>query len=120
MIDHVTLNVRDLEACKAFYTQALSPLGYELMLDFVGGCGFGLEGKPDFFLAERGEPSAPTHVALRSPDRSTVDAFHRTALDAGYRDNGAPGARTIYHQGYYGAFVLDPDGNNVEAVFHDR
>ena len=119
MIDHVTLNVRDLEACKAFYEQALKPIGYELLLDFVEGCGYGAEGKPDFFLAQRGEPSAPAHVALRSPNRQTVDAFHEAALAAGGTDNGPPGVRRVYHEYYYGAYVLDPEGNNIEAVTHE-
>jgi len=119
MIDHVTLNVRDLEACKAFYEQALRPVGYELMMDFPGGCGFGAEGKPDFFLANRGEPSAPVHVALLSADQKTVDAFHEAALAAGGQDNGPPGYRRVYHEHYYGAYVLDPEGNNIEAVTHE-
>lgn len=118
MIDHVTLNVRDLEASKAFYARALPPLGYELILDFLDGCGFGAEGKPDFFLAQRGDPSAPVHVALRSPDRQHVDAFHDAALAAGGADNGPPGLRRVYHEYYYGAYVLDPEGNNIEAVTH--
>ena len=87
MIDHVTLNVRDLEACQAFYTAALQPLGYELMLEYLDGCGYGADGKPDFFLAQRGEASAPVHVALRGPDRSMVDVFHEAALAAGGQDN---------------------------------
>jgi catechol 2,3-dioxygenase-like lactoylglutathione lyase family enzyme len=120
MIDHVTLNVRDVDASKAFYEQALRPLGYELMMDFPGGCGFGAEGKPDFFLAQRGEPSAPVHVALRSPDQRSVDAFHEAALAAGGTDNGPPGIRRVYHDHYYGAYVLDPEGNNIEAVTHEN
>ncbi len=119
MIDHVTLNVSDLDACKTFYQQALRPLGYELMMEFLEGAGFGAEGKPDFFLAQRGDPSAPVHVAFRGPDRKTVDAFHEAALAAGGRDNGPPGVRRVYHEYYYGAYVLDPEGNNVEAVTHD-
>jgi catechol 2,3-dioxygenase-like lactoylglutathione lyase family enzyme len=120
MIDHVTLNVRDLDACKAFYVEALRPLGYTLMLDYLEGCGFGArDGKPDFFLAQRGEPSTPVHVAIRSPNRSTVDEFHAAALAAGGTDNGPPGIRRVYHEYYYGAYVLDPEGNNVEAVTHD-
>ena len=119
MIDHVTLNVRDLEASKAFYLEALRPLGYELVLTYLDGCGFGAEGKPDFFLAQRGDPSAPVHVALLAPDRKHVDAFHESALAAGGMDNGPPGIRLVYHEHYYGAYVLDPDGNNVEAVTHE-
>jgi catechol 2,3-dioxygenase-like lactoylglutathione lyase family enzyme len=118
VIDHVTLNVRDLEASKAFYEQSLRAIGYELTLDFLGGCGFAADQKPDFFLAERGEPSAPVHVAFLSPNRKTVDAFYEAALAAGGRDNGPPGLRRVYHEYYYGAYVLDPDGNNVEAVTH--
>jgi catechol 2,3-dioxygenase-like lactoylglutathione lyase family enzyme len=119
VIDHVTLNVSDLEASKSFYEAAFRPLGYTLQLEYVEGCGFGEEGKPNFFLAHRGEPSAPVHVALRSPDRRTVDAFHEAALAAGGRDNGPPGLRRVYHEYYYGAYVLDPEGNNIEAVTHE-
>jgi catechol 2,3-dioxygenase-like lactoylglutathione lyase family enzyme len=118
MIDHVTLNVRDLEACKAFYEQALRPVGYELMMDFPGGCGFGADRMPDFFLGHRGEPSAPVHIAFRSPDQKTVDGFHAAGLAAGGKDNGPPGYRRVYHEHYYGAYVLDPEGNNIEAVTH--
>ncbi|HET7856799.1 MAG TPA: VOC family protein [Gaiellaceae bacterium] len=118
MIDHVTLNVRDLEACKAFYEQALRPLGYQLTMDFLEGAAFGSEGKPDFFLAQRGEPSSPVHVAFASRDRNTVNAFHEAGLAAGGRDNGPPGIRRVYHEYYYGAYVLDPEGNNIEAVTH--
>ena len=119
MLDHVTLNVRDVEALKPFYAETLRPLGYELMLDFVEGAGFGAEGKPDFFLAERGEPSSPVHVAFRSPNRSTVDEFHAAAIAAGGTDNGPPGIRRVYHEYYYGAYVLDLEGNNIEAVTHE-
>jgi catechol 2,3-dioxygenase-like lactoylglutathione lyase family enzyme len=118
MIDHVTLNVRDLEACKAFYTQALKPLGYGLEMEYLEGCGFGAPGKPDYFLAQRGEPSSPVHVAFASPDRNTVQAFYEAGLAAGGRDNGPPGLRRVYHEHYYGAYVLDPEGNNIEAVTH--
>jgi catechol 2,3-dioxygenase-like lactoylglutathione lyase family enzyme len=119
VIDHVTLNVRDVEALKPFYAEALRPLGYELMMDFVEGAGFGAEGKPDFFLAERGEPSTPVHVAFRSPNRATVDEFHAAAIAAGGKDNGPPGIRRVYHEYYYGAYVLDPEGNNIETVTHE-
>jgi catechol 2,3-dioxygenase-like lactoylglutathione lyase family enzyme len=119
VIDHVTLNVADIETTKAFYAAALAPLGYELTMDFVGGAGFAADGKPDFFLAERGEPSTPVHVAFHGRDRKTVDAFHEAALAAGGRDNGPPGIRRVYHEYYYGAYVLDPEGNNIEAVTHD-
>ena len=81
--------------------------------------GIGPEGSEDFWIAP-GEPTAPVHIAFAAPDRATVDAFHAAALAAGGRDNGRPGLRPQYHAGYYAAYVFDPDGNNVEAVFHDR
>ena len=86
-------------------------------MELPGFCGFGEGQEPYFWIGERGEPTAPAHVAFASPDRATVDAFHAAALASGGRDNGAPGLRD-YHEHYYGAFVLDPDGNNVEAVCH--
>ena len=119
MIDHVTLNVRDVEALKPFYAEALRPLGYQLTMDFVEGAGYGADNKPDFFLAQRGEPSSPVHVAFRSPDRKTVDEFHAAAIAAGGTDNGPPGIRRVYHEYYYGAYVLDLEGNNIEAVTHE-
>jgi catechol 2,3-dioxygenase-like lactoylglutathione lyase family enzyme len=119
MIDHVTLNVADVDAAKAFYEAALRPVGYELAMDFVGGAGFAADGKPDFFLAERGDPSSPVHVAFKAADRTSVDAFFEAAIAAGGQDNGPPGIRRVYHEYYYGAYVLDPEGNNIEAVTHD-
>jgi catechol 2,3-dioxygenase-like lactoylglutathione lyase family enzyme len=118
MIDHVSLEVADYERSKAFYTEALGPLGYELMMEFDGTvAGFGAKGKPDFWLIG-GSPSGTTHVAFAASDRATVDAFHAAALAAGGRDNGQPGLRPQYHEHYYGAYAHDPDGNNVEAVCH--
>jgi catechol 2,3-dioxygenase-like lactoylglutathione lyase family enzyme len=119
VIDHVTLNVADIEATKAFYAAALAPLGYELAMDFVGGAGFAADGKADFFLAERGEPSTPVHVAFHASDRPGVDAFHAAALAAGGQDNGPPGVRRVYHEYYYAAYAVDPEGNNIEAVTHE-
>ena len=95
VIDHVTINVADIDAAKAFYEAALKPVGYELAMDFVGGAGFAADGKPDFFLAESGEPSSPVHIAFKATDRKTVDAFHEAALAAGGRDNGPPGIRRV-------------------------
>jgi catechol 2,3-dioxygenase-like lactoylglutathione lyase family enzyme len=118
MLDHVILNVRDFESSKLFYDRALEALGWEAVMEFPGFCGYGYDGKPYFWIAQRGEASAPVHVALASPDRPTVDAFHEAATEAGGRDNGAPGIRPHYHGNYYGAFVFDPDGNNIEAVCH--
>lgn len=119
MIDHTGVNVSDLEESSRFYTAALSPLGYELLHEFHGTvAGFGEQGKPDFWIA-RGEPNTPRiHVAFRADTRQKVDAFYEAALGAGGRDNGAPGLRPQYHSDYYGAFVLDSDGHNVEAVCH--
>jgi catechol 2,3-dioxygenase-like lactoylglutathione lyase family enzyme len=118
MLDHVGLNVRDYEASQRFYTQALAPLGREVIMEFPHVCGFGNTDKPQFWIHQRGVPSAGTHVAITSPDRATVDAFYEAGLAAGGRNNGPPGLRPMYHKHYYGAFVLDPDGNNIEAVCH--
>jgi len=115
VLDHIGIPCSDLEKSREFYEQALAPLGYELMMTFPGVAGFGKDGKPDFWLRE-GSPE-PVHVAFGT-DRQTVDAFHEAALAAGGRDNGGPGVREIYHPHYYGAFVLDPDGHNIEAVCH--
>jgi catechol 2,3-dioxygenase-like lactoylglutathione lyase family enzyme len=117
MIDHVSLHVSDLERSKRFYATALAPLGYELVMEFPGVAGLGAGGKPDLWIAQ-GRASEPIHVAIASSDRATVERFHAAALAAGGRDNGAPGVRAEYHPTYYGAFVLDPDGNNLEAVCH--
>jgi catechol 2,3-dioxygenase-like lactoylglutathione lyase family enzyme len=120
MIDHVGLDVRELETAKDFYIQALEPLGYRVFMEWQEHVGFAGPGDfPDFWISKRGEPSAGTHVCFRAADRATVDAFHAAATAAGGRDNGAPGVRPHYHEHYYGAYVLDPDGNNVEAVCHD-
>ena len=118
MIDHVNIGVADLAASRAVYERALAPLGYVAIMERPYGIGFGREGKPDFWISSDRPVSGPLHVALASPDRATVDAFHREAVAAGGGDNGPPGLRPHYHPSYYGAFVLDPDGNNVEAVAH--
>ena len=119
MIDHIGLQVQDYQKSKAFYLQALKPLGYELIMEFEGVVGgFGAKGKPDFWIRQASPVSELVHVAFVSPDRATVQAFHDAAMKAGGRDNGGPGLRPHYHQSYYGAFVFDPDGNNVEAVCH--
>ncbi len=120
MIDHVALDVRDYGRSRAFYKAALEPLGYGLLMEFEGRVGgFGRDQKPAFWVRE-GEPQGRTHVAFAARDHEAVEAFYAAALVAGGTDNGPPGLRTIYHPGYYGAFVHDPDGNNVEAVFHGR
>ena len=116
MIDHVTLNVRDIEVAKAFYEAALAPVGYKLTFEYVDGVGFCAGRSCDFFLYQRGEPSTPTHVAFQAKNREIVHEFHEAALAAGGTDNGAPGLRRVYHELHYAAYVLDPDGNNIEAV----
>ena len=116
-IDHVTVTVRDLAASRSFYEAALAPWGSRVVEYEPGVIAFGPEGSEDLALHE-GEPTRPIHIAFAAPDRRTVDRFHEAALAAGGRDNGGPGERPHYHPGYYAAYVLDPDGNNVEAVFH--
>jgi catechol 2,3-dioxygenase-like lactoylglutathione lyase family enzyme len=120
MLDHLGFNVSDYERSKAFYEEALAPLGIELLMEPVEGVGgFGEGQKPYFWIATRGPaPQTAVHVAFDADDRGTVDDFHAAALAAGGTDNGAPGVRELYHPHYYGAYVLDPDGNNVEAVCH--
>ena len=118
MIDHVNLNVADWSASRDFYVPALAPLGYEVVKEWDGAAtGFGPADQPVFFIEQRDPVSTGVHVAFTAAARETVDAFHAAALAAGGTDNGAPGLRW-YHPAYYGAFVLDPDGNNVEAVCH--
>jgi catechol 2,3-dioxygenase-like lactoylglutathione lyase family enzyme len=118
MIDHVKLHVRDIERSRAFYESALAPLGYRVMLETAPGVvGMGAD-RPEFWLAFDPEETSVVHIAFGVDATHLVDAFHSAALDAGGRDNGAPGPRVQYHPRYYGAFVLDPDGNNVEAVCH--
>ena len=118
MLDHVGIPVSDFERSKRFYAEALSLLGYELIMEpSVYAVGFGLSGKPDFWIGQ-GEPGHPVHVAFAADDRATVDALHEAAIAAGGRDNGGPGLRPHYHPSYYGAFVLDPYGNNVGSVCH--
>jgi len=119
MIDHVTADVSDIGQAKAFYEQALKPLGYSLQADFEGmAAGFGSgEGVPDFWISSSSERGA-THVAFTASDRAAVDAFYEAAVAAGGKDNGAPGVRDHYHENYYAAFVHDADGNNIEAVCH--
>ncbi len=118
MIDHIGLTVSEYAKSKAFYTKALEPIGYGVVMEFGGSTGgLGVEGKPDFWISQ-GEATAPVHMAFNAKDRQAVDAFHAAALAAGGRDNGKPGVREQYHPNYYGAFVFDPDGNNVEVVCH--
>ncbi len=125
MLDHVGFPVSDYARSKRFYEQALAPLGYTLIMEVEqeteGGfpaAGFGANGKPDFWIGGEGGLNKPLHVAILAKHRATVDAFHKAAIAAGGRDNGAPGLRPHYHPNYYAAFVFDPDGHNIEAVCH--
>jgi catechol 2,3-dioxygenase-like lactoylglutathione lyase family enzyme len=120
-IDHLALRVGDLERSRRFYEQALAAWEIRVVEGTPPtiGFGFGPEGSEDFWIGPGG-PAHPVHVAFLAPDRATVDRFHAAALEAGGRDNGGPGPRPQYHADYYAAYVLDPDGNNVEAVCHER
>jgi catechol 2,3-dioxygenase-like lactoylglutathione lyase family enzyme len=123
MLDHIGIEVGDFDRSKAFYEKALEPLGVKLVMEFEGMAGFGKETEqgpnPYFWIGFRDRPAlSGVHVAFGARTPDLVDAFHAAAVAAGGTDNGAPGLRPQYHPGYYGAFVLDPDGNNVEAVCH--
>jgi catechol 2,3-dioxygenase-like lactoylglutathione lyase family enzyme len=118
MIDHIGVSVTDLDKSIAFYTKALAPLGYALIMKWEQFAGFGIAGKPDFWIGT-GTPKDTIHVAFRAGGRAQVRAFYEAAMAAGGKDNGAPGERPHYHEHYYGAFVRDPDGHNVEAVCHE-
>jgi len=122
-LDHVQLSVEDYTRAKAFYAKALEPLGFSLMMEFppdkpMHG-GFGAEGKPFFWITSGARQTPPTHIAFGAPSRAVVDAFYAAAMAAGGTDNGPPGLREMYHPTYYGAFVRDPEGHNIEAVCHD-
>ena len=126
MLDHVGIAVTDIARSRAFYTAALNTLGIGILMDVPpdvtesGGAaiGFGRDGKPFFWIGDGERVGQGTHVAFAAPDRAMVDAFYAAALAAGGTDHGAPGLRPHYHADYYGAFVLDPDGHNIEAVCH--
>jgi len=118
MIDHTGVNISNFARSKAFYAAALAPLGYSILMEFGDAAGFGVAPKSDFWIGQGTPNVPPVHVAFRAETRAQVDAFHRAALAAGGKDNGAPGLRPNYHANYYGAFVLDPDGHNIEAVCH--
>jgi catechol 2,3-dioxygenase-like lactoylglutathione lyase family enzyme len=124
MLDHVGLTVSDFAKARAFYDAALKPLGVAVLMEVTpemsgGGShvGYGSDGKPYFWIGT-GDAPGHVHLALAAPDRASVDAFYAAAMAAGGVDNGPPGVRAEYHPNYYGAFVLDPDGHNIEAVCH--
>ena len=115
MYDHIGLKVKDLDAAVSFYRAALEPLGHVLASHDATNAGFGPPGEPALWLYQ-GAPATGAHIALRAADRRAVDRFHAAGLEAGGRDHGKPGLRPDYSPTYYAAFLLDPDGNNVEAV----
>lgn len=128
MIDHLSTYATDYPATRAFYEATFSALGFSLQTEFVADwnadfptqrmCAFGPEGRPIFWVIETKESATPRHIAFSATSRGAVDSFHALALANGGTDNGGPGLRPEYHADYYGAFVLDPDGNNAEAVCH--
>ena len=125
MLDHIGLAVSDVARSKAFFQTALAPLGIEVMMEVTpeqsgGGAhaGFGSNGRPYFWIGDGKPPTTGVHVAFTTSERGAVDAFYKAALAAGGRDNGPPGIRAHYHPNYYGAFVIDLDGHNIEAVCH--
>jgi catechol 2,3-dioxygenase-like lactoylglutathione lyase family enzyme len=128
VIDHVSTYAMDFAATRAFYQAVLPVLGYAMQADFVAVrdadtpeqrvCAFGPPGKGEFWIMEARKPATPRHLAFRAPSRAAVAAFHSAGLAAGARENGPPGLRPQYHADYFGAFLIDPDGNNIEAVCH--
>ena len=119
MIDHVAIEVSDYWEAKNFYTAILGALGYEVVSEYEGWVGFGHNRKPEFWIRQ-GKPTSGLHLAFRARTRAQVDRFYEIALQGGAEDNGPPGLRTHYHAHYYGAFVLDADGRNIEAVCHEK
>ena len=126
-LDHITLVVSDYARSKTFYEKALAPLSVDIVMEFGQSAGFGRDRKPDFWIAtgpssfqkpEHLKVITPMHVAFATKNRAEVDAFYEAAIAAGGKDFGAPGVRAHYHPNYYGAFVIDPDGHNIEAVCH--
>jgi catechol 2,3-dioxygenase-like lactoylglutathione lyase family enzyme len=118
IFDHVQFAVSNYKQSKEFFTKALAPLGIELIVEYNGWGGLGRAGKPEFWFGPDGTVATPLHLAFAAESREQVRKFHAAALAAGGKDNGAPGIRAIYHPNYYGAFVIGPDGHNVEAVCH--
>jgi catechol 2,3-dioxygenase-like lactoylglutathione lyase family enzyme len=126
MIDHTGLVVSNYAKSKQFYLAALAPIGYRMLMELPASvtgstdvAGFGEPPKPDFWISKGAPNKPPLHIAFRVPNRALVDAFYKAAMAAGGADNGKPGVRPHYHPNYYGAFVLDPDGHNIEAVCHE-
>ena len=125
MLDHIGFPVSNYKRSKGFYMQVLAPLGYGLVMEVnsehdgdKAHAGFGTEGRPRFWISAGAPIKGPMHIAFKANTRKAVEAFYEAALKAGGKDNGAPGLRPHYHENYYGAFVFDPDGHNIEAVCH--
>ena len=118
MFDHIGFGVSDVAQSKAFFLKSLAPLGVTVVMEGPYGLGLGRKGKPSLWIHETTSKPTPMHIAFAADSRQDVDAFYRAALAAGGKDNGAPGLRPHYHANYYGAFVIGPDGHNVEAVCH--
>jgi len=118
ILDHIGVSVGDVARSKEFYANVLAPLGIELILEVHGWVGFGKKGKPEFWFGELQDAQLPMHIAFAANNREEVRQFYQAAIEAGGIDNGPPGLREIYHPNYYGAFVLDTDSHNIEAVSH--
>ena len=117
MIDHISLRVQDFSRAVDFYKSALAPLGYKVLMEFPNVVGMGADGKADLWIMQSEQSPSPTHIAING-ERPQIEAFHSAALISGGTDNGPPGLRLDYHPNYYAAFVLDPEGNNIEVVCH--
>ncbi|NHZ36254.1 VOC family protein [Massilia rubra] len=118
IIDHLGIAVSNSEHAKTFFTKALAPLGITIITEVKGWIGMGKQSKPEFWFGEHSATQSPMHIAFAAGSREQVRQFYAAALEAGAKDNGAPGIRAHYHPDYYGAFVIGPDGHNIEAVCH--
>ena len=118
ILDHIGLAVRDFARSSTFFRRSLAPLGIQTVLEGEGWAMLGKDGRPEFWIGVHGIPPGPIHLAFAAESYERVEGFHREGLAAGGIDNGAPGPRPKYSPGYHGAFLLDPDGHNVEAVWH--
>lgn len=118
LIDHLGIAISNYDESKEFYSKVLTPLGIELIVEVQGWAGFGKNGKADFWFGPDEIIHPPMHIAFAADSRDKVDQFYEVAIAAGATDNGKPGLREVYHSSYYGAFVIDPDGHNIEAVCH--
>ncbi len=119
-IDHIGVTVSDMPVSLTFFTKALKPLGIELVAEDNGWVGFGRDGKAEFWFGLDEPVTTRMHIAFAAKNREQVDQFYQAAIDAGAKDNGLPGVREQYHPNYYGAFVIGPDGHNIEAVCHNE